>query len=143
MRPGEERRPVPNRDLSKQAGNPTSELQAHYQRLMSIQDPVELADAAVQVVEPLVGKAMSVDNYNKFLTRLKQAGQRGLVGVQKYVSDFILRGSGLGVVEDVTSAIASVITEDVDDPIELTRHQRQLKALVESNTKFHVVLLPY
>lgn len=129
----------PQRDLSQQGGNPTSELQKNYEVLMGINDPDELAQAAVQVVRPLVGRGFSEKNYTKFMQNLEQAQQRGVQGLQKFLTNYILKGSGLGV-ESKEAAVASMLTEDVDDPIELTPYQQHLKALVESYG-YHVALL--
>lgn len=138
------------RDFSQQAGNPTSELQAQYQQLMAIQDPQELMDAAIGVVKPLIGRGMSEKNYQRFMRQIQQAASRGLVNLQMFLSNYILKGSGQGAIPqrggrfaesaDIAE-IASVITEDADNFNELTREQQYLKNLVESCTNFKVVVL--
>jgi hypothetical protein len=131
----------PKRDLSQQGGNPTSALQAAYQQLMSIQDPEELAQAALQVVQPLVGSGMSEQNFQKFQQNLQGSARKGLTGVQMFLSNYILKGSGMGVGMEAAESVASFITEDVNDFRDLTPQQQALKTLVESNTSLRVVLL--
>lgn len=93
MRPPRE---IMEMDLSRQPGNPTSELQAHAQELWAIQDPQELANAAINIVKPLVGRGMSQKNYQMFLRNMQGAMRRGLTGVQSYITNYILKGSGMG-----------------------------------------------
>ena len=135
------RPPRPRRDLSQQGGNPTSALQAAYEQLMSIQDPEEMMDAAIQVVQPLVGSGMSEQNYQKFVQQLQGSSRKGLVGVMGFLSNYILKGSGLGVGMEAAESVASFITEDVNETYSLTPQQQYLKTLVESNTSFSVVLI--
>lgn len=134
------------RDLSGQGGNPTSAIQAAYKQLMAIQDPNELVDAAMGIVQPLVGKGMSTQNFAKFKMNLMQSARRGLTNVQSFLSNYMLAGSGMGTsgsrgrMESIEQ-IANVITEDANVFRELTPRQAQLKRLVESTTNFKVVLL--
>lgn len=137
----------PQPDYSQQPGNPTSELQAKYQQLMTIQDPHELVDAAVGIVQPLVGRGMSEKNWRIFQRNIQGAARRGLVGLQMFLSNYILKGGGQGVIGsgggrfESVDVIANMITEDVDIFNELTPQQQYLKNLVESCTNFKVVLL--
>lgn len=121
----------PKRDLSGKSRNPTAELQKAYSHLMSIQDPEELMRAAVGIVKPLVGTGLSEKNYQKFMTNLQQSAQRGLEGLQFFLSNYILSGSGMSV-ESRENAVASLLSEDVNEVRRLTTHERQLKAMVES-----------
>lgn len=131
----------PQRDLSAQAGNPTSEIQKHYSELMAIQDPEELIQAADALVQPLIGHGFSQPNYQKFVANLQQAARRGLVGLQSFLSNYMLKGSGLGVRESTDiDAIATFLCEDTNT-VRLTKRQIELKTLVES-AGFKVVLLP-
>lgn len=132
---------APQRDLSQQEGNPTSALQAAYQQLMAIQDPQELMDAAIQVVQPLVGHGMSEQNYRKFMQNLEGSARKGLTGIQMFLSNYILKGSGMGARLEAAESIASFITEDINEVRALTPQQQYLKTLVESNTNLKVVLL--
>lgn len=137
------------RDHSKKPGNPTSALQAQYQQLMTIQDPDELAQTALEIVQPLVGSGMSEQNFRKFKINLQDAAQRGLVGLQGFLSNYILAGSGLSVGRGgrggpreaaEVAQIASMISEDVNDIRKLTPQQEYLKNLVESCTRFKVIV---
>lgn len=131
----------PQRDLSAQAGNPTSEIQKHYTELMAIQDPEELIQAADSLVQPLIGHGFSENNYRKFAMNLQQAARRGLTGVQMFLNNYLLKGSGLGVQESTEiDAIATFLCEDTNT-VRLTKRQIELKTLVES-AGFKVVLLP-
>lgn len=132
---------APKRDLSQQEGNPTRALQDAYQQLMAIQDPQEMMDAAIQVVQPLVGRGMSEQNYKKFMQNLQGSARRGLVGIQSFLSNYILKGSGMGATLEAAESVASFITEDVNEVCNLTPRQQYLKTLVESNTDFKVVLI--
>ncbi len=123
------------RDLSAQAGNPTNALQAAYKQLMTIQDPQELMDAAIQVVQPMIGKGISQPNYAKFMMNLRQSAQRGVGSLQQFLTNYILKGSGLGVAEDLITASASFM---VEGGVTLTVRQKELKTLVESNSKFYI-----
>lgn len=131
------------RDLSKQSSNPTSELQKSYQQLMAIEDPEELMKAAISVVEPLVGSGISETNYRKFINDIRNAARKGTNGIQFFLSNYILKGSGLGVDLNSIQSIASYITEDANEICKLTPQQQYLKNLVESCTKFNVSLILY
>jgi len=115
--------PRPERDLSQQAGNPTSELQKHYSTLMAIQDPEELYRKILEIVEPTVGHGFSDRNYQKFMTNLDASKASGLLKMQRFITNFILAGSGMRVTEDI-EGIASLIDED------LTREQKLLAQVV-------------
>lgn len=135
----------PPRDLSTKGTNSTSELQRHYQQLMSIQDPDELTQAAINIVRPLVGKGVSEQNYRKFTTELQKAAMKGLTNIQMYISNYILSGSGLSVGRGLKETIdihniGTMINEDINYIKELTPTQKRLKHLIESNTKFTVIL---
>lgn len=118
------------RDLSQRSGNSTSGLQAAYQQLMSIQDPAQLRQAALQVVAPMLGKGISQKNLQTFKLTLQKIGD-DLVKLQSYITNYILKGSGLGVMENEIAAIESLITEDVRE-VKLTDDQWRWKRLVES-----------
>jgi len=133
--------PRQKKDFSQQKGNSTSALQDSYQMLMGIQDPNELMQAADQVVKPLVGKGISPKNYQKFANNLQKSAQKGLQGLQMYLSNYILAGSGLSTSMESVTAIASVLTEDVNTFRDMSKKQQYLKNLVESNTQFKVILL--
>lgn len=127
------------KDYSQERGNPTSELQANYDLLMSIDDPDELAKTAVDIVRPLIGRGFSENNYKRFMFNLKNASEKGLEGIKGFLTNFILAGSGMGV-ESREKAIASMITESTNDLVELTPHQRALKEMVE-RYGYHVALI--
>ena len=127
------------KDLSKISGNPTSALQDAYAKLMSIDDPQELYDAAIAIVKPLVGSGVSEANYRKFENTLYKNAERGVDELKYYLSMYILNGSGMGVESNNIKAMASFITEDCDEIVDLTEEQLRLQKLVESNTNFKVV----
>jgi len=136
------------RDLSGQAGNSTSALQANYEELMSIQDPEELMYRALEIVEPLVGRGISERNWAKFQNMVNSASRKGLLGLQFMLSNYILSGSGLSVDQGgrfgestEVSQIADIITEDAGIFNELAPHQQYLKHLVESCTSFRVYVV--
>jgi len=135
------RPPRPRRDFSGKDGNPTNALQNAYQQLMVLQDPDELMDAAIQIVQPLVGKGMSELNYQKFMQNIQGAARKGVAGLQGFLTNYILAGSGMSTGESKVSAIASMLTEDVNNIHILTPYQQSLKTLVESNTNFNVCLV--
>lgn len=128
-RPGRPERP--RIDLSKKPGNPTSELEKHYQELKALASDSEAAAAkAVEIIQPLVGKGMSERNYSKFMLDLNKAKERNRVF--EFLTNYILKGSGLGVMDDV-EAIASFVSEDINNLfVELTDKQRALKKMAES-----------
>lgn len=124
-------------DLSKKKSNPTASLTQHYQELMAIQDPDALIQRVTELAKPLVGAGMSELNYRKLVHTMEQYRQN-FPRLQKYVTDYILKGMGLGVVEDHVQAVASLLTEGT--AARLTPQQAQLKRLAESYG-YHVALL--
>ena len=120
----------PSTDLTKRAGNPTFEIQKHYDELMSIADVDELVQHAVQIVEPTVGAGFSERNYRKFMMNINRARERGVSEVQRFLTNFLLAGAGMKAMEDI-DAIASFVTEDIEEKVELTEKQRALKEMVE------------
>jgi len=122
------------RDLSGQAGNPTSWIQDNYETLMSMTDPDEIVNFVVDGVRPLVGRSFSDKNFRKLVNDIGRAAEKGRQSLQFYLTNYLLAGSGMSprAVED-TQSIASMISEDIDDPtLRLTYRQQQLKRLVES-----------
>ena len=120
------------RDLSSDISNPTGALQKAYSHLMSIKDPQELYDAALEVVRPLVGHGVSEKNFKQFEQTLYKTASKGINAVQQYITMYVLKGSGLGVLESTQESLASMLSEDVDDTFKLTPHQMELKNMVES-----------
>lgn len=124
-------------DLSNSGRNSTSELQAHYQRLMAIADQDELKRASIDLLSNLVGRGLSEKNFRTFCSRIGKC--RNLQDMQFYITQYILAGSGNAVVgnqsrlrayESRIDAIASFIVED--SMVELTDHEASWKELVES-----------
>lgn len=125
--------PGRGRDLSQQPGNPTHALQQAYPQLVAIEDADELKRAAIAIVEPFVGHALSQENFKKFLLNINQAHRRGgVVGIQRFITNYILAGSGLRAEDDEITALATMITEDANIPVRLTPEQEALKAMMES-----------
>jgi hypothetical protein len=130
-------------DLSQQAGNPTSYIHDNYQELMALseQDPEAAAGQVIQAAEGMVGRGLSPVNFKKLQMRFMKAAQRGAFGIQKAMSDYLLKGIDpkLGVVggrgrhEDVEAkAIGSLISEDPDmPPIEWTRELIFIEGIVK------------
>jgi len=112
--------------------NPSQLIHDNYKNLMAIPDLDQLKQAVIGLVQPTVNHGFSPKNYQTFLRNLEQATQRGLEGVQFFLSNFMLKGAGLGVSESSMDAIASMICEDTLASIPLTNEQRRLKLLVES-----------
>lgn len=132
------------KDYSGTPGNPTNALQKIYTQLMGIQDVDELVNTVIETVQPLVGKGMSELNFRKLKMNLSKTAQQGLPDVQKYLTMYILAGSGMAVESETLESIASFITEDVSDVVKLTKSQMVLKTLVEHNSRFRVKLIqPY
>ena len=125
------------RDLSKQAGNPTSEIQAKYQALMAIPTFDELKQAALDIFKSCVGHGFSPSNYQEALGAINEIeANRGkdLEHLQFYLTNYMLKGSGLGVAMDDVERIAAIISES-----ELTEEQLALAVLVKPY--FMVVML--
>ena len=120
----------PSRDLSQQAGNPTFEIQKNYDELMSIVDVDELVRRAVEIIEPTMGAGFSEKNYRKFMMNINNARELGVPEVQKFLTNFLLSGSGMKAMEDI-DAIASFVKEDIEEKVELTNEQRVIKEMVE------------
>lgn len=119
-------------DLMQTPGNPAHGIHQAYQQLMAIQDPQELAQTADQLVKQYLGNGISEPNYRKFQMALRGAINKGLAGVQGYLTNYMLKAGGMGVAESEISAIASLITEDADICPSYTPYQYELKTLVES-----------
>ena len=127
-------------DLSQQGGNPTSALQAAYQQLMALPTMEELQQAALNIVKPLAdaGTGISPKNWKVFQTTVMRA--RNLQDLQRYITNYILKGSGMGVQESMIDAIGSLLTEEITVTADFSEQQLKLKNLVESYG-YHVGLL--
>ena len=71
--------------------NPTRLLQESYQELMKIDDLVQLKSRTTKIVE---GSSISRKNLIKFQQDREKIGSLG--EFQKYVTNYILAGSGMG-----------------------------------------------
>lgn len=132
------KRSLTEMDLSQSGGNSTSALQAAYQRLMALPTMEELQQAAIQIVQPLVGSGISPKNWKVFQMTVMRA--RNLQDLQRYITNYILKGSGMGVQESAIDAIGSLLTEEITVTADFSPQQRRLKSLVESYG-YHVGLL--
>lgn len=83
-------------DLSKKSGNPTNGLQANYTELMGITDVEELKNKSIAIMESYRGSGVSERNCDRFVTELRKC--ETIQKAQKYVSNYILKGSGMGVI---------------------------------------------
>ena len=137
-------------DITQRPGNPAYGLEQAYDKLMVIQDPEALKQAAIDVVGPYVGRGMSRQHYRKFEFTMDSLDT--VLDIQKYITNFILKASDEGVIgsrgayesaegvqlclaEDEIDAVASWVAEDPDDKLynELTDDQIRIKELVESH----------
>lgn len=112
--------------------NPSKLIHDNYTTLMSISDPVELKNAIINMVKPTVNHGFSVKNYQSFIKNLESSAVKGLQSIQFFLTNFMLKGGGLGVAESKIDSIASLINEDTTVQVSLTPYQRKLKLLVES-----------
>ena len=85
-------------DLSSTPGNPAFELTQNYDRLMAITDLAELVTEAEAIVTRMVGHGISEKNHRRFTNTINHLKERGMFSVQKYLSDYILKASGNGVI---------------------------------------------
>lgn len=122
----------PARDLSKQVGNPTSYIHDNYQRLMAINDFDELAKVLRTIFTLHRGKGFSERNSRMALQTLQDIEAKGknVDELQKFATNFMLRGSGLGVIGDDMDKIDAVMNED---KCGLTDEQAAFVALVEDH----------
>jgi len=126
------------RDLSQQPNNPTRWIQDHYQELMSVKDAQEL----LQVINDNLQNMGNFGRINakRFLVTLQRlALNQDIQQMHRYLTNFMLKGSNMGIGEDVQVCIASTISEDIHN--KMSQHQFELKRLVESTTSFLVILL--
>ena len=134
-------------------------LQDAYEGLMAINDPEELKSSVLDVLKPHVGTRFTLEDYRRVQYALDE--KITLFDVQKYITDFMLVGFGLGVrgkprertgelqqpqpwqfrsesvemvrVDDDIEAIASFLSEDPDEKLydKLTDEQKAIKEMVE------------
>jgi hypothetical protein len=99
-------------DLTQKHGNPARALQDDYDRLMTISDTDELIQAAIATVKPLVGQGMSTRNYENFMSELQRSAARGISSIRAYLTNYVLKASGLGV-ESVLSSANMIEDENI------------------------------
>lgn len=128
MRP---RKPRINLTAGDAGNNPSKIIHDNYHMLMEISDPDQLMQTIIGLVKPTLNHGFSQKNYQNFIKNLQQSAVRGLEGIQFFLTNFMLKGGGLGVAESVTESIASLICEDTSS-ISLTPKQQKLKSLAES-----------
>lgn len=112
-------------DLSQAThDNPTKWLHQNYQTIMQqvAADPEGTMRHLMELFKGIVGHGFSELNYRKFCARMQDAMRKyGTAGVQKYLSDFMLKGIDprLGVVGtrecSEIEALSTVLMEDVCD----------------------------
>ncbi len=112
--------------------NPSKLIHDNYNNLMAIDDLDTLKQTVINLVKPTLNHGFSPRNYQMFSRNLEQASMRGLESVQSFLTNFMLKGAGLGVAENKIESFASLICETSLSPIPLTNEQRKLKLLVES-----------
>jgi hypothetical protein len=79
--------------LSKSTQNPAGRINDNYQELMTIQDPAELRQRAECL---LAGGGISSTNAKKF--RLTLQRETSLSRMQSFLTNFMLKADGLGVI---------------------------------------------
>ena len=82
------------REISKDTSNPAGRLRAKYNRLMEITDPEQLA---TEIEETIDGPGWSAKNRQRHATFMRRIGYN-LTQLQMYVSNFILKADGDGVI---------------------------------------------
>lgn len=80
--------------ISSKPGNPAHSIRENYQELMSLADRDALAAQALRLVVSRSG--ISEKNAQMFERTVKK--ERTLPGLQKYITNFLLRADGLGVI---------------------------------------------
>lgn len=115
-------------DFSTSGGmNPTKWLSQHYQEVMDgfKTDPDGTADMLLQQFASMVGHGYDKKNFNKFRLALAQARAKGTEALQFYLTNFMMKGMGEGVVEAVAwddpMAIGGLLCEDSDEFAKLRR----------------------
>jgi hypothetical protein len=130
------------KDYSKTPGNPTHVLAKNMQLIMdwarSGISETEFKDRVLDLMEPLVGSGMSIDKFKKFQMQLEDSaypyhktrtGQdgtfkghesSGINGMLRFLINFQLAGSGLGVMEDI---------EDIDEFVNLLEGSQSMGKL--------------
>lgn len=115
-------------DLSNVEGNPTKAIQDNYHDLMAVTNPEELKALALKLVEPYVGHSFSTSNFRKFKNIIAKLVD--LSSIQSYLTNFMLKGSNLGIIESTSQIdiIAALINES--NEIMFTPEQQQIVNLV-------------
>lgn len=143
----EERPMYTGQDLSKQEGNPTSALQLAYSELMAIPTAEELAVRIMEIVKESGG--VSDKNVQKLIGTIGNIIEvnegnetKQLMELQKYITNFILAGSGLGVtrIESKEDEI-NYMGNSIDSDSILGEDICNLISLIENSSKFKVVVL--
>lgn len=126
----------PGLDLTQQGGNISAWIEQNYARLMDQNaDPQEIIDLCMTAAKHFRGRSLSPMNFAKFARTLQQAAEKGMMEIQKYLTNYMLAGANMRgepqrhYAESI-EGIASMISEEIE-PV-LTIRQKRLKALVES-----------
>lgn len=128
-------------DITDMPGNPAYGIKQAYKELMVITDPTELYNRVVAIVEPYRGHGMSEQSFANFM-RIMAKQRKSLIGMQKYVTNFILKAGGEGVIEgeawgeivdNPADAIASMLTEDVNSSVEIQPWQQAIINIAKKN----------
>lgn len=133
-------------DITDMPGNPAYGLKQAYKELMAITDPAELFSETMRIVEPYrsdptTRRGMSEASFATFMRTMNKQ-QNSLVGMQKYITNFILKAGGEGVIEgeawgeivdNPADAIASMLTEDVNSSVEIQPWQQAIINIAKKN----------
>lgn len=134
------RKPPVDLTAANAGSNPSKIIHDNYKMLMEIPDPDQLMQTVVNLVKPTLNHGFSPKNYQTFMRNLQQSSMKGLEGIQFFLTNFMLKGGGLGVAENKIDAIASLICEGTIGSVPLTNEQRKMKLLAESYG-FNVIVL--
>ena len=121
------------------APNLTKHLEQNYPIIGQASDEEGLKSWAIEAANHYLGSSLSKINHARFMKAL--ASKHGLPAIQKYLTDYMLKGAGLGVMRNSIDSIASMVQEDVDEVVKLSTEQILLKKLVEDNSDFEVGLI--
>lgn len=87
------------RTLSDKPGNPANGLKASYTELMALTDPAELHARATKIATEYLDHGFSAKHYIRFIMTINQI-KDDLPKMQGFISNFILKADGTGVIRD-------------------------------------------
>jgi len=121
-------------DLTAREGNPSSALSNAYQQLLAIENGSQFIKTVDGIVRPYIGKGFSQKNYRKLMNELERMNREladPIPEMQKYITNFILKGAGHGVVDPTRERRRGSHVEHVGDPA--TAEIMTMAALMEED----------